>query len=1670
MRKFLSRRDKRRSVIAEPAISSFGSATLEDAYEFKETDDLNDSVADLNLRTVPRSTSLEATKRNLIKGLSTKRSTTSLAANASSSGVQSLIDPQWDAEVLKVGWLNKLPDDIRDGPRLCRAEVKGSSLLVYRPPPELEDVKCFDIDKESSYRNVETSTTSEISLHSSMDEESTLFEEQSRSRNPTILTKLPPEVSGSQFSIATSLSSANVHLEHAAVDYPHPDLELSSDSRTIVDGSLESLCHAVLFNPNRTVSEELLQILPLVANVNTALQYFQKYIQVMEQTEKVSASKHVAEHNNKMVVWAGRLALVVETITNRFSGLLLDEEVLSSIWTLLVFVDIYQPSDSLKTAIFLRYQELTKLRSADTESGRLADLPAKTFLETPLETLASTINAINLKYSASWNPQRDESLLYENASENHPQWRSNPLLFRSPNNLHYLARLLSYHLFEDPQVTTAAQRAEVLGKWIQLGSLLNSVGDMVNWLAIATVICSTPILRLTKTWAAVSADLVQLVSCNWAPVAFELDRRAIVSPASHRASYHVLAPQGIGKNYPKENVVPYFGDLFVKKAQYSFEDAIRHVSRIHASFAKWDEYLKDIRNSRSAMKSIHTRTEDPETLQKLNKVFGYHIQSASFGLNAIMEHSLRVEPAYTGQFSKLHDKSRTSLFLGSYAALLFPETLKSYRIFERDSMVGAIGGGKTSHTAISQTLPRAGEEASKLMSRNQFLKAVRDIFDVDSHEFHVDDTIVFKTNDGPAVKGRLQESSLLLSESMSVKRFSNYSSNSLSLDEYFNTVESMVEENEAKKEKLSVEILTKAATVDKLLNLLVLTYSTFGSKFKEQDVINFVGDTPPDSIELKMDNGVFNMTFFAVYRGFCSTTDVLEGMKKRFIGARAAARALEQGTEPDWDAVNVGRYAETNWKFVAQIQLGVLEILLILVENYYHHFVDNLENKTIFDTLLRTIDNETIVQWSKILLWLESDEFVNREYLQQVRRLYTSITEIYKKMRKTYVRKCYRPQTGPIVPVFTSNLTIVPADRLLPRSGDSDKLTKFVEDLDTTLASLYSLTTLHDWIDTFEILETHASESPLSLSQYDSQPVDVAEDKMVVSNVYCWLASVKDSNGQYLVNKFPAGVRCLFEFYFRLKAYLATQILDPGLQESDREDRMRVATKLLGITSSKENPRVPGMLESCLVDVILSPESRTFAHIWKKIAQTESLDSVEQLVPELPGLKVLPCPGWLAERLLEIACFIPNKSVENTNLINFDKRRFAYNCISNTLDNVPDSESSPLETPFGFLFECSCMLPTLAELCPSTEPIFSRQLEQQKQLLAIEASRRRLLVKQTQSWTAPRETHRDHRRDSVRVSRSVPIRPSSSSSSSSKFKLGGLLKSRPFSVNMGHGERISGVDELGVADDFIDSKQRPVVAVNLKEYTIFPVYQTPSSFKLSSPSQELSFQAISDPEKNDWLYQLNFAKKHWFWSKSANKYTHHNFVFGVPLEFICERESREIPGIIEKMMSEIEYRGLEETGLYRKSASVSVLNEIREVVDLNGDLNMEHQLVFDVHNLTGVIKLFFRELPEPLITNSVIPEFEKIKQLAQSTDRFDQYKEIMAKLPSCNRTLLARFVKHLKMVDEYNQQNKMPASNLAKVIGGLFIEGCRPENNQYFGLMTFVCEDLILNYDQVWTS
>lgn len=196
-----------------------------------------------------------------------------------------------------------------------------------------------------------------------------------------------------------------------------------------------------------------------------------------------------------------------------------------------------------------------------------------------------------------------------------------------------------------------------------------------------------------------------------------------------------------------------------------------------------------------------------------------------------------------------------------------------------------------------------------------------------------------------------------------------------------------------------------------------------------------------------------------------------------------------------------------------------------------------------------------------------------------------------------------------------------------------------------------------------------------------------------------------------------------------------------------------------------------------------------------------------------------------------------------------------------------------------------------------------------------------------------------------------------------------------------------------------------------------------------------------------------------------------NMVFGVPPEFVCMREGSVIPNIIEKILSELEYRGLEEVGLYRRSASLAAIQKIKDKINHMGDFNMEDQLVFDVHNLTGCIKCYLRELPDPLIGDAIVGDFLEVKKLSKDAGRFDVYRNIFKKLPVYNYNLLERIIRHLKLVVEYKQFNKMTPSNLATILGGSLIEGCDPENlRKYFGLMTFVCEDLIVNYEKVFSK
>lgn len=98
-------------------------------------------------------------------------------------------------------------------------------------------------------------------------------------------------------------------------------------------------------------------------------------------------------------------------------------------------------------------------------------------------------------------------------------------------------------------------------------------------------------------------------------------------------------------------------------------------------------------------------------------------------------------------------------------------------------------------------------------------------------------------------------------------------------------------------------------------------------------------------------------------------------------------------------------------------------------------------------------------------------------------------------------------------------------------------------------------------------------------------------------------------------------------------------------------------------------------------------------------------------------------------------------------------------------------------------------------------------------------------------------------------------------------------------------------------------------------------------------------------------------------------------LFGADLETVVNRESKGAPGsapvpvVLRRCVEEVERRGLDIIGLYRLCGSATKKRLLREAFERNSravELSPEH--VPDINVITGVLKDYLRELPEPLFT------------------------------------------------------------------------------------------------------
>ncbi|XP_042529631.1 rho GTPase-activating protein 27 isoform X2 [Dipodomys spectabilis] len=182
-------------------------------------------------------------------------------------------------------------------------------------------------------------------------------------------------------------------------------------------------------------------------------------------------------------------------------------------------------------------------------------------------------------------------------------------------------------------------------------------------------------------------------------------------------------------------------------------------------------------------------------------------------------------------------------------------------------------------------------------------------------------------------------------------------------------------------------------------------------------------------------------------------------------------------------------------------------------------------------------------------------------------------------------------------------------------------------------------------------------------------------------------------------------------------------------------------------------------------------------------------------------------------------------------------------------------------------------------------------------------------------------------------------------------------------------------------------------------------------------------------------------------------------VFGCALAVLCERERSPVPRFVQQCIRTVEARGLDIDGLYRISGNLATIQKLRYKVDHDERLDLDDGRWEDVHVITGALKLFFRELPEPLFPFSHFSQFIAAIKLQDQAQRSRCVRDLVRTLPAPNHDTLRLLFQHLCRVIEHGEQNRMSVQSVAIVFGPTLL---RPETEEASMPMTMVFQNQVV--------
>lgn len=230
------------------------------------------------------------------------------------------------------------------------------------------------------------------------------------------------------------------------------------------------------------------------------------------------------------------------------------------------------------------------------------------------------------------------------------------------------------------------------------------------------------------------------------------------------------------------------------------------------------------------------------------------------------------------------------------------------------------------------------------------------------------------------------------------------------------------------------------------------------------------------------------------------------------------------------------------------------------------------------------------------------------------------------------------------------------------------------------------------------------------------------------------------------------------------------------------------------------------------------------------------------------------------------------------------------------------------------------------------------------------------------------------------------------------------------------------------------TQKHPVFELYLKGAAVYPVSEdaTGMSFvivtrkKRGKQAGEFVFEAHDRQSLEGWIAAIKQCKGVTDGADDEPP----GRVFGVTLADSVKRGAYEnLPTPIVDCVRYLLQEAQQEMGLFRIAGSSSGIKELKQRYE--DDLPVLHTAI---HDCSGTLKLFLREMQEPVIPHSHYLGFLSMEATARDPgEKFQLYKAMLMSLPPLNKALMQFLLSFLYIISTHSEVNMMAPKNLGIV-------------------------------------